>query len=63
MRVICSLLLLLAAVIGGAAFVAQSVGMDYVGPWTYVLSRYALSTVVLIPVTFFADCRNRRKRN
>ncbi len=61
MRVICSLLLLLAAVIWGAAFVAQSVGMDYVGPWTYVLSRYALSTVVLIPVTFFADCRNRRR--
>lgn len=31
-----SLLLLLTAVIWGTAFVAQSVGMDYVGPMTYV---------------------------
>ncbi len=32
-----SLLLLLTALIWGTAFVAQSVGMDYVGPFTYQL--------------------------
>ena len=31
-----SLLLLLTAVIWGTAFVAQSVGMDYVGPFTFL---------------------------
>ena len=29
------LLLLLAAIIWGSAFVAQSVGMEYVGPFTF----------------------------
>ena len=48
-------LLLFVAAIWGFAFVAQSVGMDYVGPWTFVFSRYVLSAVVLIPVTVFTD--------
>ena len=33
-----SLLLLLTATIWGVAFVAQSAGMDYVGPFTFNLS-------------------------
>lgn len=32
-----SLSLFLAAIIWGAAFVAQSVGMDYVGPFTLIV--------------------------
>ena len=32
-----SLLLLLTATIWGVAFVAQSVGMDHVGPFTFTL--------------------------
>ncbi|MCR5790236.1 MAG: DMT family transporter [Lachnospiraceae bacterium] len=54
-KLICNLLLLLTAMIWGAAFVAQSVGMDYVGPWTFVFFRYLLSTVVLIPVSLLTD--------
>ena len=34
-----SLMLLAAAVIWGVAFVAQSVGMDYVGPFTFVITN------------------------
>ena len=34
-----SFLLLLTAVIWGVAFVAQSVGMDYVGPYTFTCVR------------------------
>ena len=34
-----SLLLLLTATIWGVAFVAQSVGMDYVGPFTFNMVR------------------------
>ena len=48
---ISSLLLLLTALIWGVAFVAQSVGMDHVGPWTFVFFRFALSAVALIPVS------------
>jgi len=41
--------LMLTAVIWGFAFVAQRVGMDYVGPFTFNGIRFALGTVVLIP--------------
>ena len=44
-----SLFLLLAAMIWGAAFVAQSKGMEYVGPFTLQASRFFLSGTVLLP--------------
>lgn len=47
-----SLLLLLAAVIWGSAFVAQSTGMDYVGPFTFSFVRNMIGGTVLIPVIF-----------
>ena len=43
------LILLLAAIIWGFAFVAQRIGMDYVGPFTYNGVRFALGTIVLLP--------------
>ncbi len=48
-----SLLLLLTAMIWGAAFVAQSVGMDHVGPYTFLCFRSFLAGMVLLPVVFF----------
>ncbi len=44
------LLLLLAAVIWGTAFVAQSAGMDYVGPFAFNGARTILGGLVLLPV-------------
>jgi drug/metabolite transporter (DMT)-like permease len=44
-------LLLLAAVIWGFAFVAQRVGMQYVGPFTFNAVRFALGALVLVPFT------------
>jgi len=44
------LMLILAAMIWGAAFVAQSVGMDYVGPFTFQAARCLLGALVLLPV-------------
>lgn len=43
-------LLMLAALIWGTAFVAQSVGMDYVGPFTFNAARFLIGGAVLIPV-------------
>ena len=45
-----SLFLLLAAIIWGIAFVAQSVGMEYVGGFTFSAVRSLLGSVVLIPL-------------
>ncbi len=46
-------LLLLAAAIWGFAFVAQRVGMDYVGPFTFSAVRFSLGSLVLLPFLFF----------
>lgn len=52
-----SLLLLLTAIIWGTAFVAQSVGMDYVGPFTFLCTRSFIGGVALLPVIAFLDKR------
>lgn len=45
-----SFLLLLTAIIWGSAFVAQSVGMEYVEPFTFTFTRSIIGGIVLIPV-------------
>ena len=53
-----SLLLLLAAVIWGIAFVAQSVGMDYVGGFTFNAVRSLIGSAVLVPLIFIPGQNN-----
>ena len=50
-----TLLLVLTAFIWGTAFVAQSVGMDHVGPFTFNGVRNLVACVALSPVIFFFD--------
>ena len=47
--------LLLATLIWGCAFVAQSVGMDHLGPMTFQAIRSALAVLALLPVTAILD--------
>lgn len=54
-----SLLLLLTATIWGVAFVAQSVGMDYVGPFTFITARSMIGAVVLIPYIMLRRRQNK----
>ena len=44
---------MLTAGIWGFGFVAQSSGMDYVGPFTYNAIRFALGSLSLLPLIFF----------
>lgn len=44
------LILLITALIWGFAFVAQSVGMDFVGPFTFNCVRNILGGIILLPV-------------
>lgn len=44
-----SFLLLLTAIIWGSAFVAQSIGMNYVEPFTFTFTRSVIGGIVLIP--------------
>ena len=47
-----TMMLLLAAIIWGFAFVAQSTGMNYVGPFTFNVVRSFMGSFVLFPVAF-----------
>jgi drug/metabolite transporter (DMT)-like permease len=53
--------LFLAALIWGFAFVAQRVGMDYVGPFFFNGVRFLLGTLVLVPALLFTR-RSRAAR-
>ena len=57
-----SVLLLLTAAIWGVAFVAQSVGMDYVGGFTFNSVRSLIGALVLLPVMLFLDHREPRSK-
>lgn len=52
-----SMLLLLATVIWGSAFIAQSVGMELIGPFTFQAVRCFLAVVFLFPLSFLLDGR------
>lgn len=56
-----SLLLFLAALIWGVAFVAQSVGLDYVGAMTFNGCRFLLGGTVLLPLVYRRRKRQERK--
>lgn len=50
-----SLALLAATIIWGFAFVAQSVGMELIGPFTFQMVRCLLAVAFLIPLSFLLD--------
>ena len=56
-----SLLLLLAAVIWGAAFAAQRVGMGHVGPFTFTGVRMLLGGAVMIPLSVISAKKRTRR--
>ena len=51
------IILLIATMIWGCAFVAQSVGMDYIGPFTFQAIRCLLGVLTLLPVIFLFDLK------
>jgi drug/metabolite transporter (DMT)-like permease len=59
-RLTANLLLLLTAAIWGFAFVAQRVGSQYVGAFTFNGVRFALGAISLIPLIIYFD---KRKKN
>ncbi|WP_326907630.1 DMT family transporter [Sedimentibacter sp. MB31-C6] len=53
------LMLLLTAAIWGFAFVAQRVGMQHVGAFTFNGIRFALGSLSLLPVIYFFDKKSK----
>lgn len=57
-----NMMLLLTALIWGFAFVAQSAGMDFVGPLTFNFSRCLIGGIVLLPAICFLDKKGLSKK-
>lgn len=58
-RLVANMLLLLTAAIWGFAFVAQRVGSQYVGAFTFNGIRFALGSISLIPLIIYFDKRKK----
>jgi len=56
-----NILLLITAAIWGSAFVAQRVGMDYIGPHTFNGIRFLIGSVVLVPLVIWLSRRMAAK--
>ncbi|MCX7781024.1 MAG: DMT family transporter [Negativicutes bacterium] len=63
MKLKANLMLLLTAFIWGFAFVAQRVGMDYVGPFTFNGVRFTLGAMSLLPLILYFWPRPSNKTN
>lgn len=53
--------LLLAAIIWGAGFVAQKMGMEYIGPWSYTGFRYAIGTICMLPLLLWTTPKHANR--
>ena len=56
------LILLLTAAIWGFAFVAQRVGMDHMGPFTFNAIRFSLGAISLVPLLLWGQVRRKTQK-
>ena len=54
-------MLLLATIIWGCAFAAQSAGMDHIGPFTFQAVRCFLAVIALLPVILLFDGKEKNQ--
>ena len=55
-----NIILFITAIIWGVSFVSQSVGMNYIGPNTFMGIRTTMGGLVLLPFIFFGDRAKKR---
>ena len=53
------IILLVVTMIWGCAFAAQSIGMEYIGPFTFQAIRCFLGVLTLLPVIFLIDLKKK----
>jgi drug/metabolite transporter (DMT)-like permease len=54
--------LIITAIIWGTSFVAQRVGMEYIGPFTFTATRFFIGTLSLIPIIFIMSRLHNKKQ-
>ena len=51
------------SVLWGSAFVAQAMGMDFIGPHTFNVGRFLVGFLTLLPFFFFFEFKKIKKKN
>ncbi|MHC4266765.1 MAG: DMT family transporter [Planctomycetota bacterium] len=57
------LIFLAAAAIWGFTFVAQRIGMEHVGPFTFIAARFIVGSIFLLPFVLISSRRKKSKDN
>ena len=47
----------------GTAFIAQDMGMDYIGPFSFTTGRMFLGFIILVPFFFFFEFKKIKEKN
>lgn len=58
-----NIILFITAIIWGMSFVSQSVGMEFIGPNTFMGIRTLMGGIVLLPVIFILDKSKKKQQN
>lgn len=61
-KIVGGILLLVATLIWGTALVAQSLGTNHVGPFTFNAARFFIGAIVLLPFILFTSYHKNRKQ-
>ena len=54
---------ILTSILWGSAFVAQDMGMDFIGPHTFNVGRFLVGFLTLLPFFLFLNLKNKFKKN
>jgi len=54
---------ILTSILWGSAFVAQDMGMDFIGPHTFNVGRFLVGFLTLLPFFFFFEFNKIKKKN
>ena len=50
------------SILWGSAFVAQDMGMDFIGPHTFNVGRFLVGFLTLLPFFFFFEFKKIKKK-
>ena len=56
-----NILMLIATLIWGTAFVSQTTGMGSIGPFTFSFSRFFFATITVLPLALYFERNNFAK--
>lgn len=61
--IVSRLFIILASLIWGSSFVAQILGMEHIGPITFIFTRYTIGTIAVFLLALVLDLKKTHQNN